>query len=174
MSFDQRLHAAAEAGDIPLVRDLLAGAGRAKLAELAMTTGLAQWLAGLVHQEQRWRELSAAVIDPLAAAIACPTVWRLRLLRCDNDPYSSLPLTELYRRVSPMATRQIGAEWPDADAMTLASVYRWVLRGLPAHLACRKVRLSHPAKAGQQRLGAFRPFANDACLLPGPFSRATG
>jgi hypothetical protein len=70
MPFDDRLDAAARAGDEAGVRRLLAGAGRAKLAELALTQRLPDWLKVLVRQEREQREQKAT------AAAACPTSRR--------------------------------------------------------------------------------------------------
>jgi hypothetical protein len=135
---------AAQAGDEAEARRLLAGAGRAKLGELALTNRLPDWLAVLVRQEQKQRERKEAAIHPLAAAVACPTVRRLRNLPDDPDEYFPLSLSDLRRRVPPMAREEVAATWAGADEETLAAVYRWVLRGLPPALACRKVRLSRP------------------------------
>jgi hypothetical protein len=60
MPFDDRLDKAVRAGDEAEVRRLLAGAGRAKLAELALTQRLPEWLAALVRQEKDQREQKAA------------------------------------------------------------------------------------------------------------------
>jgi hypothetical protein len=60
MPFDDRLDKAVRAGDEAEVRRLLAGAGRAKLAELALTQRLPEWLAALGRQEKDQREHKAA------------------------------------------------------------------------------------------------------------------
>jgi hypothetical protein len=142
MPFDDRLARAVQAREEAEVRRLLAGAGRAKLAELALTRRLPDWLTVLVRQEQEQRERKEAATDPLAAAIACPTCRRLRNLPEDPDEYSALPLSDLRRRVAPGAREEVAAGWPGTDDETRADVYRWVLRGLPPALACRKVHLS--------------------------------
>ncbi len=155
MSFDDRLARVAQARDETEARRLLAGVGRVKLAELTLTRKLPGWLAVLVRQEKQYRERKEAPTDPLAAAIACPTLRRLRNLPDKRDEYSALPLSELSRRVDPGAREEIAAAWAGADKETLAAVYRWVLRGLPPALACRKVRLSRP----QRRPKAATPLA---------------
>jgi hypothetical protein len=145
MLFDDRLEGAVRDGDDAQVRRLVAGACRAKLAELALSRRLPEWVAALVREEKGRREQGRATTDPLAAAIACPTKMRLRDLREDRDDWSCTPLAELRRRVPAGARHQVFREWPDAGGDDLAEVFRWVLRGLPPDLSCRKVRLSRPA-----------------------------
>jgi hypothetical protein len=142
MRFDDRLHEAIADADEARVRRLLAGAGRAKLAELALTRGLPDWVAALVQEEKRRR--GRAEQDPLAAAIACPTKMRLRTLPDRRDEYTYLPLDDLRGLLPAGAQEEVTQAWPDADGGSIAAVYRWVLRGLPPELACRKVRLSRP------------------------------
>ncbi len=142
MRFDDRLEKAAQARDEGEARRLLAGVGRLKLAKLALTRRLPDWLAALVRQEKEKREQRAADADSLAAAVACPTTPRLRRLPEDRDEFTRLPLAELRRRLAPGVVEEVCAAWPGADEETLAAICRWVLRGLPPELACRKVRLS--------------------------------
>jgi ribonuclease HI len=62
-------------------------------------------------------------------------------LKSGSDTFSKVKLPKLAEEIPEVVKEAIVSVWADIDEATLAKVYRWYLRGLPAHLAVRKVRV---------------------------------
>ena len=60
-------------------------------------------------------------------------------LKCGRDEFSQMKLTDLKSAVSHPDSLAVAAEFPD-DSKAEASCLRWILRGLPAEKAIRKIR----------------------------------
>ena len=74
-------------------------------------------------------------------------------LKCGRDEFSRMKLINLKTAVSHPNCLAVAAEFPD-DSKAEASCLRWILRGLPAEKAIRKIRtdLEVTAKVRSRRM----------------------
>jgi HIRAN domain len=98
---------------------------------------LEEWFASLDsrRQERQRQAQERARVSPVEYAIAHPTRQNLLDLRSGRDRFSKIRLAPL-RDMAGVQPEIDNSHRCDADK---AAAYRWVLRGLPASLAMRKV-----------------------------------
>ena len=74
-------------------------------------------------------------------------------LKCGRDEFSRMKLSDLQMAVSHPDCLAVTADFPD-DPKAEASCLRWILRGLPADKAIRKIRtdLEVTAKVRSKRV----------------------
>jgi hypothetical protein len=117
----------------------------AAVPDLEWVVRLAKDLAAPMIRERktaRTAERKSNLAEAIAWARAKRNSKSLRALKCGRDEYSRLSLARLRELMSADNMAAAEAAWPNATDEERASVYRWMLRGLDAELAARKVRLT--------------------------------